>query len=1106
LTTTERPGVEGTVTLLFTDLVGSTELLGRIGDEAAEGVRRAHFRLLRDAVIARGGHEVKNLGDGLMVAFPSAADAVRCAVEMQQTVDRHNLRAGQVPLAVRVGLHVGEPVRDEDDYFGTPVVIAQRLCNAASGGQIIASYLVRALVGSSIGVAFTDLEPMELKGLAQPVPACGVEWYRTPGPLPVPAPLLADGAPFVDRREELALLLELWSKATDDQRQLAFVVGEPGIGKTRLSAELARAATAAGLVLYGHSDEETLVPYQPFIEAVRPYMLSLPDSVLTGELAVDAAHVARLMPELAARLQGHAAVSETADDPATERYRLFEAIAAILDHAATVAPVLVVLDDLHWADKPTVLLLRHIIRSPRPQRLFILATYRDTEVSPDRPLGAAMADLRRDHRFERIRLRGLGASDVAALTGTWGDSALADVVGRALFDETEGNPFFVAETLRHLAESGAIRQEEGRWVADSSAADFTIPEGIREVVTRRLARLPETARRVLAVASVMGTEFELRPLATVVELDESAVLDVLDAGVAAQVIVETPGAVDRYGFSHALIRRTLHDEMSTTRRVRLHRRIAEALESRTDGPADRRLAQLAYHFGEAAISGDTEKAVRYAVAAGTRAVELVSYEEAVDHFESALQSIDLNDAPDNDAGARRRNDVLLALGDAEWRSGELNAARRRFAEVAEVAERLGDVDQLARAALGYGAGLGGYGQSVRADMTLIDMLERALRAVGPESTALRVRLLGRLATELYYTPDVARRASLADEAVAAARSLSDPTILAVALISREAATFGPDRPPAERLAACDEIIELSSRSGERHLALEARSLRMDALIVQGDIAAADEEHRLRSGEAEALRMPQYLSDMFTYPAARAILAGDFAEAQRLADRTIEAVEPIYTETTLTLFGAQVILLHWLRGQLEGLAPMVHDFGERFPWIPAFRAAEVFVLAETGGLEEAAAALDEVAADDFAGLPRDGIWPVGMWSLAYGAVRLGDRRRAAQLYDLLMPVAECTMSLGASMYLGPAAAPMGALATVLEQFDAGAAHYEQALAHISTVGARPFEAHAQAGYARLLRQRGRAGDDEAAAALEAAAAATATDLGMAGVLRDLGVIR
>ena len=1051
-TPTERSAVEGTVTLLFTDIVGSTELLSRIGDEAAETVRRADFRLLRDAVLHRGGHEVKNLGDGLMVAFPSAADAVRCAIEMQQAMTRHNLRAGEIALAVRVGLHVGEPVRDEDDYFGTPVVVAQRLCDSASGGQIIASHLVRALVGAESNFEFGELTPFALKGLGEPVSACSVAWAPMPGPVAVPTALLGDEqAAFVDRTEERARLLDLWRRARDGARQLAFIVGEPGIGKTRLAAEVAKAAAGQGVVLYGHSDEETLVPYQPFVEAIRPYVMSVPVETLSGELALEAAQLARLLPELAERLV-MAASTEPTDDPATERYRLFEAMTIILDHAASAAPVLLVLDDLQWADKPTVLLLRHLVRSPRPQRIFLLGTYRDAEVGPDRPLGAALADLRRDHRYDRVRLHGLGADDVTALTGEWGDVELARTVGRAIYDETEGNPFFVSETLRHLAETGAIRQEDGRWVADVAAAELAIPEGVREVVTRRLARLPDAARRILAVAAVMGPEFELRPLAAVVELDEVVVLDALEAGVTAQVILEAPEAVDRYVFSHALIRRTLFEEMSTTRRVRLHRRIGDALESSTDVTTDRLLGQLAYHYGEAAVAGEGEKAVKYAMSAGARAVELVAYEEAVDHFQAALQAIELG-VPDaardldrrsqrGPARARRRR---VADGRPR-RRGARRSARWRSRPARRAAPITWRGPRSVMAA-GSAATARPCGRTPRSSASSRKRSPPSARSAPPCACGCSAAWRPSCTTRRSSTAgphSPTRRSTSPGRSATRCCSVSRSD-------SREAALWGPDRPPADRLAACDEIVALSQGSRERYMDLEARSLRIDALMVLGDIAAADQEHEARSREAEALRMPQYLAEVVAYPAARAILTGDFEQAQRLADRSVEVAEPGASETAMTLFGAEIICMHWLKGQLDGLVPLITDFADRYPWIPAFRATEVFMLAETGQLDAAREGMERLWESHFATIPRDGIWKIAMWALGGTAVIFEERMWAGALYDLLLPVSDCAISIGASMYLGPATTTLGMLATVLERLDEGADHFEEALEQASRAG-------------------------------------------------------
>src|SRR5437588_8355606 len=261
----------GVVTLLFTDLVGSTELLAHLGDDDAEALRRTHFRLLRQAVTAHGGEEVKNLGDGLMVAFPSAVGALQCAVAMQQAVARHNRSADQ-PLAVRAGLHVGEPILDEADYFGTSVVVAKRLCDQAEGGQILASDLVRALVGTRGGFRFKDVGPLALKGLAEPTGACEVLWEPLAAAAPSLPAALAGDEPFVGRQPELRELEGAWKRVADGYRQVVLVAGEPGIGKTSLARQLAHRAQGTGTVLYGRCDEEALTPYQPFVEALTHYL------------------------------------------------------------------------------------------------------------------------------------------------------------------------------------------------------------------------------------------------------------------------------------------------------------------------------------------------------------------------------------------------------------------------------------------------------------------------------------------------------------------------------------------------------------------------------------------------------------------------------------------------------------------------------------------------------------------------------------------------------------------------------------------------------------------------------------------------------------------
>ncbi|MGH9035300.1 MAG: AAA family ATPase, partial [Acidimicrobiia bacterium] len=347
----------GTATVLFTDLVGSTDLLSRLGEAAYDEVRRAHFATLRDALMRHNGEEVKTLGDGVLAVFGSASDAVAGAVDIQRHVDRES-RAGPAPLSIRVGLALGDVVFEEEDVFGAPVVEAARLVAMAAPGQILAAAAVRWAGGSRSGASFIDGGLLDLKGLPEPVPTCEVLWAAAPeASVPIPAALCGRGRIFVGREGELGHLRQRWKDVEAGERHVVFMGGEPGVGKTRLATELARGLYDDGaLVLAGRCDEELGVPYQPFVEALRHYVRHAAEPRLGrhgGELA-------RLVPELG-DVPGLAAPLRS--DPETERYRLFDAVAAWLAALSGEEPVQLVLDDLQWAAKPTLLLLRHVLRS-----------------------------------------------------------------------------------------------------------------------------------------------------------------------------------------------------------------------------------------------------------------------------------------------------------------------------------------------------------------------------------------------------------------------------------------------------------------------------------------------------------------------------------------------------------------------------------------------------------------------------------------------------------------------------------------------------------------------------------------------------------------------
>jgi DNA-binding SARP family transcriptional activator len=611
----------GTVTLLFTDQVGSTETLQRLGDEEGERLRRAHFGLLREAATLHGGEEVKNLGDGLMVAFVSAVDAVACAITIQQAV--HRARAGGEPaFAVRIGLNVGEPIRDEGDYFGTPVVIAKRLCDAGAPGQILASELVRGLVGTRGGFAYRALDAIALKGVAAPVPACEVVWEAsTEQRVPLP-PLLAgeDRGAIVGRSDAAAALEAAWAATREHGLGVVVLAGEPGIGKTRLAREFARAAHERGAtVLAGGCHEETVVPYQPFVEALAHYVACCPPAELAVQVNPRRAQLAALVPEL---WDTRAAAAPPGPGAEQERFRLFEAVSSLLADAAHLRPLVLLLDDLHWADPSSLLLLRHLARSAKDAPLLVLGTYRPVEVGEAHPFAEALAELRRARALQRLSLPGLGEAEVAELiAGRAGQQAPRGFV-RRVADRSGGNPFFIEELLYDVGEE-----------ADWDAAAGGVPDSVKDLVLRRLRGLGDDCRQALSVAAVAGRDFDLDVLARVLEHSRDRLIDLVEEAIGAEVLVEPPQPVGRLSFSHALFRETIYEQLSATRRAALHGRIASAIEEAFTDRLDERAGTLAYHYGAA---GELRKAFDYHRRAATAAERVHAQETALENLEGAI--------------------------------------------------------------------------------------------------------------------------------------------------------------------------------------------------------------------------------------------------------------------------------------------------------------------------------------------------------------------------------------------------------------------------------------------------------------------------------------
>jgi class 3 adenylate cyclase/tetratricopeptide (TPR) repeat protein len=664
-------------TILFTDLVNSTELMQRAGDEDAQRIFKAHYQLLRDAVSANGGSEVKSLGDGLMVAFASAADAVRCAIMVQQASLR---RVGGERLAVRVGINAGEPMSEGDDYFGTPVVVARRLCDRAGPGQILCSAVIESLLAGRQAFSFHDLGSLELKGITAPVEAREVG-YETDR-----AGVLLTRTPFVGRAKEMARLRAKLDEARAGHGGLVMLVGEPGIGKSRTIEEFAEQARAGGaLVLAGRCFEgEWAPPYAPFAEAIAGYAKDADPDVLRADLGHGAPPVARLVPSLRERLPD---IGEPVPlNPDEERFRLLDAVSQFIIATSARAPIVLVLDDLHWADGGTIAMLRHVARFLPGQRTLVLGAYRDVELDRQHPLADALAALRSAAEYERILVKGLDEAEVRALLTDFAEQDVPDDFVHAISAETDGNPFFIREVLIHLAEEGKIYQQDGRWASNVSIAEMGIPEGVRQVIGRRLSRLPESANRLLTAASGFNGPFRVGLAAGAAGLNEAEALDAVDAALDAQ-LVQPSGDPESYDFAHALIRHTLYSELSPSRQVRLHRRIAEAMERLYSDGAMEHAPELAYQYHRSGGLPGAERGADYAVAAADQAELLPAWDQVAAFSRMALDLLSEADA--------RRPGVAGRLGLAlAWSTGS-DEAGRACAEAADLIAKAHGVDSAA---------------------------------------------------------------------------------------------------------------------------------------------------------------------------------------------------------------------------------------------------------------------------------------------------------------------------------------------------------------------------------------------------------------------------
>jgi len=950
--------------------------------------------------------------------------------------------------------------------------MAALIAAEAAAGQVLASQTTRLLAGERPNIDFAALGEHTLKGFKASVLLFDLCWRREG---------LGNGllTRFIGRDDEVSHMRERLEAAVRGRGSVILLAGDAGVGKTRLVSELAIYAQDRGFeVLMGRAYEaEGMPPYLPLVEALNQYIKKRSPDELKADLTGGAVYLGQLLPRMR-EISGVDAVQTLGLTPEAERQQLFEGISAFVLNITERRPVMLALDDLHVADRATLLFVRHLSGCVEQTPLVIIGTYRDAEIDAAHPVSGLLTDLNRRRLDGRITVRPFGMDEAATLIEAISGKPAAPHVVDSVFSATEGNPFFIEELVRHLQDHGHDLAEAG-----GKVITWAIPEGSRELIMGRIARLRPDAVRLLTCSSLLGGEFSILKLAAVTRLDENTIVDSLDEGLSSHLLSED---ADSYTFAHPLIREALYRGLSGPRRRQLHRQIGERLESFYAGVLDaRELSELAHHFTQALPLGDVDRAIEYTARAGEAALKQLAYEEAVRLYELAVDALDASHRRDD----IRRCDLLLSLGHAQIRASGIDRAKETFLAAAVVARKLNSPEKLARAALGAGA----RPEYNRVNEDVVGLLEDAVAALGDADTPLKASLLARLVIALQFSPAEQRKLALSQQAVEIARRVRDTAALAFALRARHFALQGPQY-TNERLATAAEMLKLAENAGPGE-AMEIHFLRLTDLLETSDIESVDAEIETCVQLAEELRSRPSSGEVLFVRAMRDLLRGRFEEAERWVQEALAIYQESQSANATQAYGMQMFLLRWEQGRLSELEVPVRAFVEQFPDAPAWRAALAFLYSELDRRPEALSEFERLAADDFSDLPRDALWTITVGLASEVCACIGDAQRAAVLHELLLPYARRNVVVMCALSAGAASRNLGQLSATMCRWEEAAAHFHEALRINAEMEAAPWLAHTQFDYAKMLLARRAAGDEERAISLLEQALQTCRRLGM-----------
>jgi class 3 adenylate cyclase/tetratricopeptide (TPR) repeat protein len=1083
-----------TVTVMFTDVVGSTAWRGEVGDEVAD-VRTAELeRASREVVASSGGTVVKSVGDGVMATFTSAVSALDAADALQVVARR--LAVGGSNDCLRIGVSSGDMVREGGDWLGAAAIEASRLCAVAAGGSVlVADATVRLCRGRS-NRELRLVGGRVLRGFDVAVEVYELISARGGDSLP---PVLAQavGGPLVGRHAELARVGSPLGAVAAGAARTLFIVGEAGVGKTRLAGAVAVDAVDRGFaVLYGRCVEGLAAPYQPVVEALGPWLEDCPDAALTRVLGPGGAELVNLWPELAPRLEPPSTPS--AADPEAQRWRLFEAVVGLVRSIAAERPLILVVDDLQWAEPSTLLLLTHMVRRAVGSTA-VVATVRTAESVRD-PAGL-LGDLGTGCSIDILDLDGLGREDVAELVSMHAGARPPNDLSQQLHRQTDGNPFFLAALLAHLDEVAFVRRDEGTWLTAAELDAVGVPEGVRGVIGRRLSLLSAGSRRALDVAAVAGLAFTERIVRGVLGSGLDDTVDALDEAIAAGLLREE--VAGRFAFAHALVRQTVLDNLSRTRVARLHWRIAEELERDV---ADRttRVGEIAYHYTSGGDVGDAATVVRAALAAGDDALRGVAFEEAARHFRAALAVLDRM-APDPDLRYR----VLISLGHTLNALREPDEAQRLWLQAGQIAMEARDPARLFAAFLSNN-----YVWRIGDETELVRLLDGVLDLLGPTDSPLRASALGWKAAPSQWSNPLRPThgdACIADDAVAMARRTGDPAALTSTLLARVSLEAqGSDAQAmlrdAEELNALRPAAALDATHGDIAAVFRYAPWRVGpaseltltrALLRLGRRAEAEQHLASAQTEAENSALPMDMSAALMLRAALATASGRFAEAKRMATEGAQRAGRHGTVVELG-YAAQILASRMEEGRLDEVIASLRELDRTELDLPAWRAMLAGALADAGHHAEASAELGRLTDN---GLPAYAT-PLAVRHLPEVCRQLGESVRAAALLAHVESwTAQILVVTEGTSIEGGSDRSIGHLLATLGRLDEADVSYTAAARLERSAGFPPLVARTEYWHARALLERNARHDRERARALLDEVADITARLGMSLLLEQ-----